>query len=1108
MSINERPLSYDPVSASALSGFDEIDINAFMREEVIRERIHKMPDSDAKSLYLDLDDILLQEDAEHILTNRVNALSPEDMAQYSKFLTIRNSVKSSSAIIAVLNANGEFNEYDIDHMIKQAKDNGVNAEQIGNIIGTIQHWKTGTSHPTQHLSDDGKQLFRELLAINQLPVDERPTAAAQIIDKMFDVDLTRKEKMTVREETINDRDQAKLHRQGQRKTYRALKASLEKHYSEYAPNLLEGHIRMTLPYHTWNGAGDCDGKPNADKVALLEGMVGYTRDAIDEHLSDIKRAIELEPDLAESLKNSKSSLEKVQKRLKGIEDVLLGDEDFDYKDLKAQYSKVYDGLSVDYSKNDDFSVNSEKELYEKLTVGLRHVVEEVSQGKGKAELEDTLFVMRQYKNTFTTAKIEKRAPGPVDVDIMNTLFGDRDFQRAYLTGSMKRSLASRVFTSLSDEEQMAMMKRVGQFARQKPGKALEHYYRVFPEGLDDKGFPNQLRERGERLELQKIHPDKFGMSIVAEAKKMSPEYEYFLGEKFFGVGRMMHTMLNEDMETLEDSADYVIDFSKDSGQESFKRAVENDPRLEDYLEKLGAMLPCSDSVKQLGPAAMFIQARAINHLMKYAVQTNQTICIKWGNGQVLTRGGGNAHIPGRMKAQAIQWHLNGRALDPDDKNDKRILANVMFASNTEQGRAADFMSANANRISSNHLKMIGEMIGRSLELMGKVPRGTYIHQAAKFSKGARSVFESIAKDVMMRGYENMRDAVDQDGKRISDEVADQASNMKIAGDANQAARPDSKAAIVNDATSEAAAVATSEDKPLYDLRAIGTTVAISHMRTFHDGWAFDGEGLRAVHEAYINREIGDGDLKEFLKDPLWSSMIKNGLRTASLSDMPFAMNRLGAGDWSHEKAMRIGKSVEVFPSANPKKDPPLFTYEGSKDTITPQQAFAAKLYYDQALFVTYAEEFSKLTLNIDASLPAMGTKPEKVRKALNKIEQFASLHNERTDGQIGRFLIGEATNHLFPHVDQDNNGNRREMLASQVLCDVAEGRHAELSKEQRFAVTASQRASQTWNNVDLYMDQDAYGSVPNPLLQAARSRRASLSADADYGYELAARELQ
>ena len=59
------------------------------------------------------------------------------------------------------------------------------------------------------------------------------------------------------------------------------------------------------------------------------------------------------------------------------------------------------------------------------------------------------------------------------------------------------------------------------------------------------------------------------------------------------------------------------------------------------------------------------------------------------------------------------------------------------------------MSPNADRISKNQLKMIGEMLGRSLELMGKVEKETYIAQVAKFSKGARRVFGGIAKDVMI-----------------------------------------------------------------------------------------------------------------------------------------------------------------------------------------------------------------------------------------------------------------------------------------------------------------------------------------------------------------------
>jgi hypothetical protein len=497
-------------------------------------------------------------------------------------------------------------------------------------------------------------------------------------------------------------------------------------------------------------------------------------------------------------------------------------------------------------------------------------------------------------------------------------------------------------------------------------------------------------------------------------------------------------------------------------------AQTHNPRLAHYLEKHGAMLPCSDSTKQLGPGAFFMQAQAINRIMEFAVNNNRTICIKWGNGQTLTRGGGNAHIPGRLKAQAVQWHLNRRALDLDNLDDIKILANVMFSSNTEQGRAADFMSPSAERISRNHLNMIGEMLGRSLELSGKVAEGTYIPQVAKFSFGARKVFSQIAKNIMMRGYENFRDSIDENGNRISDSIANKTSNMKVAADANQAARPASKvletqfieAADKKDTTDIAR---KKPDKPLYDLRAIGTTIAISHMRTYHDGWFTIGSGLQAVHQAYLDRELSEGDLKVFLDDPLWSSMIKNGLRTVSMSDMTHAFGKMDMACWSHEKAMKVGKSVEIDHNG----EIPLFTFDGTDEGISAEQAYLAKLYYDQALFIAYTEKFLEFKKD---NLP--------MPKTLEAIEQRATLHLDNLENKAGRFLIGQHTQEFFPLVDQDKNDNRRQTLPAQILSDIVEETHEEYSEEERYALTAAQRSTQTWNNSDSFMDQDTYGSTP------------------------------
>ena len=1060
-----------------------------LMNDIVYEHVSGLPESEAKKLFLDLDDILDNEDSEEVLLERTKALSHDQKAQYAKFLTIKNSLKAASHIIAVGNAGSDSaqNEYEIDHMVGQMKEKGVSAEQLGSVLSSITQWRTGTPHPTQHLSEEGKQLFRDVLSIVSLPKGERHDSLKNTITSMFDAQITRSAKMDVREETNSDREQAKLRRQGMRETYIGLKSALQNHYGEDAPNLLSGSILLELAYHSWFGGGDTDGKSNADKWALLEGLTGYTMDAIEEHLEDINKAIEIDSSLSKRLESTKNALEIVRERLTALDEKLLNrDETTDSEALKREYANLYKGLEIGHTASS--SVNTEKDAYLALSNELKHVVDHLAKGEAKELLEGSLFVLRQYKNAITTARIETRANGFVDQDIVNQIFGDKEFQKTFLTGEMRRSLASRTLASLPKEEQRAIMQAAEDKCKNNVRLFAEHYYRIFPEGLDDKGFPNQKRERGERLEIQAITPDKFGMSIVADAQPMSPEYARFLGEVGFGVKHMMHTMLTEDYDTLDAAADITIDFTKNGGMKSVFSAINSNPRLGEYLDRHGVMLPCSDSTKKLGPAAVYFQAQAINHLMDYAVEENKTMYIKWGNGQIITRGGGNSHVPGRLKAQAMQWHLDGRKLDLNVPEDIKLLANVMFSSNTEQGRAADFVSPTSQKIASNQLTMIGEMFGRVLELSGKAPIGTHIKQVPEYTSGVRKhVIDSIARNIMMLGYLNFRDVVDEEGNRLSDEVAIKSSNMKVAGDANQAARPDSK---VVDAPDPNEPVAIKDGKPLYDLRAIGTTISINHMRTYHDGWFSLGAGLQAMHQANIEGEISDEDLAKFPKDPLWESIIKNGLRTATMSDMSHVMKKLDAGDWSHEKAMRIGKSVEVDLSGDA-NDPPLFSFDGAEDGVTAQQAYAAKLYYDQALFITYAEKLAQLHLE-----------GEPLPETLEEIEQASVLHCEGkvVGGHVGvgHFATGEFTRKLYPLVDQDLNGNRKAALPSQVLSDVAEECHSELSKTERFAITAAQRATSTWNNADLYLDQDAYGSKPYPAIEEANlAHLASLSSQSD-----------
>ena len=138
------------------------------------------------------------------------------------------------------------------------------------------------------------------------------------------------------------------------------------------------------------------------------------------------------------------------------------------------------------------------------------------------------------------------------------------------------------------------------------------------------------------------------------------------------------------------------------------------------------------------------------------------------------------------------------------------------------------------------------------------------------------------------------------------------------------------------------------------------------------------------------------------------------------------------------------------------------------------------------MFITYAEKFADMNLN-----------QTPLAKAVQGVEQAALLHLESTDGKVGRFQVGDCTNKLFPFVDQDRNGNRAATLASQVLCDVSEECHDELTQGQRNAITGAQRSTQVWNNADIYTDQDGYGSKPFPALYKHRLEKARSYGRAD-----------
>ncbi|MFP4314532.1 MAG: phosphoenolpyruvate carboxylase, partial [Alphaproteobacteria bacterium] len=238
------------------------------------------------------------EEQENILTQKILDLSLEERADFAKARLVYNLVQTAIPVIKNMDdqKKPETNGFHLPSMIGLAKEAGYNAEAMESFLNTVRVWKSITPHPTEHLNKDGRDLYREMMAAADLPEQERAAHIQKVTQELLSIDIAPTRKATMMEETNDALEQAAIHREGLRKVYRDMRDALDYHYGEDGPNkpdLLSPRIRMDMGLRIWH-AGDADGKPNADRWSLMSTMVLLAKESVQEHLDDIKKAINLE----------------------------------------------------------------------------------------------------------------------------------------------------------------------------------------------------------------------------------------------------------------------------------------------------------------------------------------------------------------------------------------------------------------------------------------------------------------------------------------------------------------------------------------------------------------------------------------------------------------------------------------------------------------------------------------------------------------------------------------------------------------------------------------------------------------------------------------------
>lgn len=188
------------------------------------------------------------------------------------------------------------NDFYMPALIGEMKSHGYNARDMEGFLNTVRIWKSITPHPTEHLNKEGRVLFRQLIETADLPKQDRAEAIEGITKAMLSTDITPTGKASMMEETMEAVEQSKIHRTGIRQLYHKMKEALAHHYQEEnakAPDLLSPKIRMDVGLQVWH-AGDADGKPNADRWALMGTMILFAQEAVCDHLADICKAVAID----------------------------------------------------------------------------------------------------------------------------------------------------------------------------------------------------------------------------------------------------------------------------------------------------------------------------------------------------------------------------------------------------------------------------------------------------------------------------------------------------------------------------------------------------------------------------------------------------------------------------------------------------------------------------------------------------------------------------------------------------------------------------------------------------------------------------------------------
>ena len=987
---------------------------------------------------------------EESLRSAIASMDIDTRAVLAKARLVFNLVHTALPVIENIDAkkNPLRNDFFMQALIREMKENGYSALDMEGFLNTVRIWKSITPHPTEHLNKTGRDLFRQLIEVADVPEKDREDAIISITKALLAEDITPTGKASMMEETMEALEQSRRHRIGIRHLYRNLKAALEKEYGidgAAAPDLLSPKIRMDVGLRVWH-AGDADGKPNADRWALMGTMILFAQEAVNDHLADILKAVQYELDVIDlpetALLSHVGSLEldkAVKKRLRNMIKQLFTARDA-LHNLDVMVNQSTSATRPDYElvRTKFASLPISQTQSHVMCRNLNMMQAVFTKPDAQDILQESLFILRMHG--YASARIETRHNGHVYDRIMDNLFADHAFLHGagFDLTDIQNISAQGGFSKLDKNWQRSLMAQVQMTMDMRTiKKAL---FRTNADiRADAEGYPPQTHEFLQRLRLVADHPHMFGMALIAEANDMSGDYQQFFADAL-GIRSIINTPLPEEKETLESASNAMIAYDKYAGGKNIRRRMASAVFRKDRENFHGLIIPCSDSTKQLGPFAKFQLREAIIKVVDWAYETQKTVLTKEGNGGALGRGGGNGKTFYRYINQEIARlnDHNGRYLNRYDSGDKTALEHASFMSNTEQGRFIRIMSATPSQIAENLEANIAEMMGVRLELQGLAPKGKYIAPYDDFSP-ALDRFVDRSHQAMLR-YRGLRAVKNDDGAYVMDNYAAIVSNMAVAAVANNSARPDSK---------------SKKAKEFLKQRAIGSNIILDHTRMMPDCSLMSGGFLEKMYEALREGALDQRDLNDFLGSPFWFDHLQTTLCAIAQADPMHGMRRLGMERLSHKEMLALGRSVIIDVDQKRGNTVATMAYDEQDGKISPEQAVHAFIYSDHYKTVRVLETF----LSHDV-------------KNLPDLDALYDLGGDEANKPVCKIELGRCIYDAFPVVFTMRKAADNQHL-ERVLSDIMQAEYdadkTKVKDDYMRLISSAQRAT-TLAHYDIYLD--------------------------------------